>query len=588
MADQPEQSSPVLQQLLLSLSQSADQPESSVSDLIDFLASISAQSDPDNQDSEATAFKTLTQLHHFIASQSDQAIFDQLQFELPKAVSEFGGVSGRCLEVVESIIDRFISMCGARDMLAVLGEALDSLNKKGGDYGYVVPLLSGFSKVFLSLQRRHFEQVRQATCIIFKVLKDVSSKLEDEAELQKLFDRAGGLANSIHAVCMKLEGGVYEKLSALLGLYVLEIVALVSMNFEASCSQAFVLQLSSFFPFCGFSYLGLITGSDVDKISRIVIGDDKDLYVDCFLDVKCGASVSVIWGQASNEVAVAAHEDLTAVKNELQNNQTKRWQAFGMLKHILASVTLPWELKKHAIDFLHSIRGGNISPCDEHSDFSTDMPGLFAALQAIQMVIMYTADTELRKNAFGAFKWILADIPTCHRFDILKALITKSDSSSMIAILFDIVKVEMHKESCEKMGNDEVLREEHNAHPRSSLWTASILELVEFILRPPKGGPPSFPEHTDSVLSALNLYRYVLIAESRGNTNYTGVLSRSNLQKAYNEWLLPLRTLVTGIVAKNKNESDELAVDTLCSFNPVELVLYRCIELVEEKLKEST
>ncbi|XP_004290927.1 PREDICTED: aberrant root formation protein 4 isoform X2 [Fragaria vesca subsp. vesca] len=588
MADQPEQSSPVLQQLLLSLSQSADQPESSVSDLIDFLASISAQSDPDNQNSEATAFKTLTQLHHFISSQSDQAIFDQLQFELPKAVSEFGGVSERCLEVVESIIDRFISMCGARDMLAVLGEALDSLNKKGGDYGYVVPLLSGFSKVFLSLQRRHFEQVRQATRIIFKVLKGVSSELEDEAELQKMFDRAVGIADSIHAVCMKLEGGVHEKLSALLGLYVLEIVALVSMNFEASSSQAFVLQLSSFFPYCGFSYLGLITGSDVDKISRIVIGDDKDLYVDSFVDVKCGASVSVIWGHASNEVATAAHEDLTAVKNELQNNQTKRWQAFGMLKHILASVTLPWELKKHAIDFLHSIRGGNISPCDEHSDFSADMPGLFAALQAIQMVIMYTADTELRKNAFDAFKWILADIPTCHRFDILKALITKSDSSSMIAILFDIVKGEMHKESCEKMGNGRALREEHNAHPRSSLWTASILELVEFILRPPKGGPPSFPEQTDSVLSALNLYRYVLIAESRGKTNYTGVLSRSNLQKAYNEWLLPLRTLVTVIVAKNKNESDELTVDTLCTFNPVELVLYRCIELVEEKLKEST
>lgn len=27
-----------------------------------------------------------------------------------------------------------------------LAQALDSLNKKGGDYGYVVPLLSGFSK----------------------------------------------------------------------------------------------------------------------------------------------------------------------------------------------------------------------------------------------------------------------------------------------------------------------------------------------------------------------------------------------------------------------------------------------------------
>lgn len=588
MSDQPEQSSPVLQKILNSLSQSVDRPQCSVSELIDFLNSVLAQSDSDNEDAEATAFETLTQVHQFISSPSlDQGIIDQLLFELPKAVAEFGGVSDRCLEVAESIIDRFVSMCGARDMLSVLGEALAYLTAKRGDYGYVAPLLSGFSKVFLCLERRHFEQVKEATGIILKVLKAVSLELEGETELQKLFYRAVDIANSIRAVCMKLSGGVYDKLCALLGLYVLEIMALVSMNFKALSSQPFVLQLSSFFPFGGLSYLGLITGSDVDKISRIVIGDDEEIYVSCFSDINCGSSLSVIWGYASDEVARAAAEDLTAVKDELRNNQTKRWQAFGMLKHILASVTLPKELKKNAIDFLLSIRGGNISPCDEHNDISSDMPGLFAVLQAVQMVIMYTSDTVLRKNAFDVFKWILADIPTSHRFDILKALITKSDSSSMIAILLDIVKGEMHKESCEKMGNNEALREENKAHPHSSLWTANVLELVELILRPPKGGPPTFPEHTDSVLSALNLYRYVLIAESRGTTNYTGVLSRSNLQKAYNEWLLPLRTLVTGIMAKNEHANDELAL-TLCTLNPVELVLYRCIELVEEKLKEST
>lgn len=153
MADQTEQSSPVLQTILNSLSQSVDQPQSSVSELIDFLNSILAQSDPDNEDEEATAFQTLTQVHRFISSPSldqvqfhqihhlfpiliptlydlmyanclliIQGIIDQLLFELPKAVSEFGGVSDRCLEVAESIIDRFVTMCGARDMLSVLGE----------------------------------------------------------------------------------------------------------------------------------------------------------------------------------------------------------------------------------------------------------------------------------------------------------------------------------------------------------------------------------------------------------------------------------------------------------------------------------
>lgn len=56
----------------------------------------------------------------------------------------------------------------------------------------------------LCLERRHFEQVKEATGIILKVLKAVSSELEVETELQKLFDRAVDIANSIRAVCMKL------------------------------------------------------------------------------------------------------------------------------------------------------------------------------------------------------------------------------------------------------------------------------------------------------------------------------------------------------------------------------------------------
>ena len=38
-------------------------------------------------------------------------------------------------------------------------------------------------------------------------------------------------------------------------------------------------------------------------------------------------------------------------------------------------------------------------------------------------------------------------------------------------------------------------------------------------------------------------------------------------------------------MAENKNDYDQFAVDAICSINPVELVLYRCIELVEENIK---
>ncbi|RVW53825.1 Aberrant root formation protein 4 [Vitis vinifera] len=78
----------------------------------------------------------------------------------------------------------------------------------------------------------------------------------------------------------------------------------------------------------------------------------------------------------------------------------------------------------------------------------------------------------------------------------------------------------------------------------------------------------------------------IMVINEIGKTNCTGVLSKNNLHKAYNEWLLPLRTLVTGIEAENKNDYDQLVVDMVCALNPVELVLYRCIELVEEKLKQ--
>lgn len=97
----------------------------------------------------------------------------------------------------------------------------------------------------------------------------------------------------------------------------------------------------------------------------------------------------VILGHAYDEVAEAAKEDLTSVTDELKRNQTKRWQAVGMLKHILAPATLPWELKKHAINFLLCITDGDISHYDEHDDFSSYMPSLFTALQVGSLPSLY-------------------------------------------------------------------------------------------------------------------------------------------------------------------------------------------------------
>lgn len=47
-------------------------------------------------------------------------------------------------------------------------------------------------------------------------------------------------------------------------------------------------------------------------------------------------------------------------------------------------------------------------------------------------------------------------------------------------------------------GHDELLQAEKSCQ-RSLFWSESVLELVELILRPPKGEPPTLPEDSDAV-----------------------------------------------------------------------------------------
>ncbi|KAJ0090255.1 hypothetical protein Patl1_12539 [Pistacia atlantica] len=554
-----------LQDILTSISKEIEcgnigQSEILVSELVKFLDSI--ESDHSNDDIKNNAYEILSEIHKFLSSSSlDQAVIDALSFELPKTVTRFAGVSSSCSEIVNSVIDRFVATCSPRDMLSILCEALDSLIKTTKLSDNFVPLLSGLSKVLLFTQRRHFEQVKVAVPVILKVLKSVSSESDDE-NTEPLFDRAIGIADSIHAVCAKL------------------VLVSISMECKVSKCVPLISQLSHFFPFCRLSYFGLITGCDVDTMTNMIIGEDEDDYKSCISYVEQGASLSVIWGHVSDQVAQAAEEDLTAVKSELKSNQTKKWQAIGMLKHILSSGNLPYEFKEHAINFLLDITDENISQENDgdHNDFSSYMPSVFAALQAVVMVIICSPSSALRKKTFDAFKRVVAEIPRSEKRDFLKAMIINCNSPSM-----EVLKENQQRTSI----RNQVLPAENIACAHALFWPAVVLELVDLVLRPQKGGPPLLPEHGDAVLSALNLYRFVLLTESKEESN-SEVLSKSNLQRAYHEWLLPLRTLVTGIMTENKNDCDEFAVDTVCTLNPVELVLYRCIELVEEKLKHST
>ncbi|KAK1407885.1 hypothetical protein QVD17_39512 [Tagetes erecta] len=583
-----------LQQTLASCSQAiADgdlkKSDESISTLVHYLDSVSS----DEQLSDDPAFHALSQIYHYLISPSlDQAVVDALAFELPKAVAKLGCLSTRCFENAERIINHFVKSCSPRDMVSIICEAMTFSSDGFDDPSYFTPLLGALAKAFEALQRRPFEQVKAALPVVLKVLEAVLSNPEDQnnTRLVDLCEKSILIAHSLKAICIKLDHKD-KKLSALFGLYVLQITALISKGVGAQTSiwSSMMLQLSSFLHYCGLTYLDLVTGHDVDMAISFLSQGDEDDFVSCFSYVGCGAALTVLWVDLSNEVGDATKQDLKAVKDELVKNQTKRWEALGVLKRIFASINLPWELKRHAIDLLFCIMEG-VGTQNEHDaslDYSVNMPSLYASLQAIQLVIVYASDPLLRKKAFDTFKMVLADLPPSLRFDLLMALTRNSELSSMIAILLDCVREQMYREYHSK--ENEFGNAENNTLQHSSpFWTAKVLDFVEFVLKPPNGGPPVLPEFTDAVLSALNLYRFILINESSGNTSYTQVLTKNKLQKVLREWLEPLRALVASVRAENQKYNNQVAVDTLCGLYPVEFVLYRCIELAEENLKHST
>lgn len=559
--------------------------EDSISEISELLGSISDAviSDPDDDTALNNATAVLSHIQSYLFNPSlDQGVIDALSFELPKAIAKFAGVSPKFSEIVDSIIDLFTTKCSPRDMISVFCEALDAFSKTTDAPGYVASLLYGASKVFLSIQRRPLEQIKVAVPIILHALEAASFDLDNgDAGLKDLFGRAIDVANSIQSTCKKLEGVANEQLRALLGLYVLQVMTIISitMGDEVAICLHLIQNLSHFFPYCGLSYADIVAGQGVDPLAHVVCGDDTNDFKDCFSYIKHGAVLSVIWGYIFVIVAHAAEQDLEALKDELRSMQRKRWSAIGMLKYIFSLGKLPFTIKKHAISFLLDITE-NIDQQELNEDTmcSSLTPSIISSLQGIMSVVMNAPDAVLRKNAMVALKRVLADNPPSLRLDMMQVLVSTCSSSSMKALILDYVR--------ENLRNDYRKLQEGKICSSSSFWDSGVLDLVELVLRPPDGGPPSLPEQSDAVLSALNLYRYVLVTESTGKTNYTGVASRSNLQKAYNEWLLPLRTLVSGIVAQNEDEYDQLAVDIVCALNPVELVLYRCIELVEEKLKQ--
>ncbi|KAL4371733.1 hypothetical protein AHAS_Ahas06G0195300 [Arachis hypogaea] len=615
-----------------------------ISELVNFLDSLSdaALSDPNNEPAQNDAFDALTEIHQYnmfsFSCPGEEAV-DALSFELPKAVSKFA--------------DQFLEKCGPRDMLSILCNTLGYSSNMTKAASYIVPPLSGLSKVFTSNKRCHFEQVQVAVSIILNVLNAVAldSDDSDDAELESVFHRAVGIANSIYGVCNKLDGVSNEKLRALLGLYVLQCLALLSasISYKDSTCHLMVLELSQISSYCGLTYMSLLTAFDVETVAGFVFGEDKDAHMSCLSHVKHGASLSeeddqkklkglevmmaTITEAVHHLVSLRLCDQSTPIdecgrstkeckeeKNlELQGEEEELNDFLSTLINPLDDLVEPslvefemdvdidlmqpprydlsdgkdledigeeaFEFEKAWFIVVASSRfrckgwshaqligfrrvfgclienSACLSPEWNHNDQFEDgcenkiwdlelqeenqlwelifyeelhqslgkLNWNLGALWRTKLLngyqVCHRARSEKKilcfaeSNVFSiqdnAFP-VLADIFDTQRFDILKALITNTDSSSMIAIFIDIFRRKMHMEVCNSTSVKESLDSNNETYPDMPFWTPSVLELVESVLRPPRGGPPSCPDASDAVLSALNLYRFVLMTESTG------------------------------------------------------------------------
>ncbi|KAL6839152.1 hypothetical protein ACP4OV_031043 [Aristida adscensionis] len=536
------------------------------------------------------AEELLREVHAFLSCPtSNQMATDALSLVLPKPVAKLGALGRSCQEVAATIIKFFVANCSPRDMLSIFCEALDTPMELPNGSAYLVLLLNGLAEVLALIQRRHIKQVEVVLPAVLKVMEATVSECDEEhgKTAVDLFNAALGIGNAIQEMCKSMVNKNKEDLCAILGLYSLQNIALVSQSKQQDILSAcgpIILQYARFLKFCGFTYVDLLTGNGViaatDKLSK---GEDAD-YVDCFSSTMDGAMLAVVWTFMYDDMTKYAGAELELALEEIQDNYMNKWEAITMLKYVLSSINYPWIIKSHSINLLLTLAHENdIEEITDHVDFTFWTPRIFATLKAIESVMMSAPEALVRKKAFAALKKVISMVPSSHRFDILEALVNNSVSPSLTGILLDLVREQVLRES-RRAGQDSVESDGLQNHGEVPHWASHALDLVGLILRPPEGGPPRLPDQHEQVLSALNLLRLLLIIDS-GGSRLGKLFQKATLQKVHSEWLIPLRPVVAGIQSENEKDDSEIANQILCTLNPVQLVLYRCTELVEEKMK---
>ncbi|KAG0597838.1 hypothetical protein M758_12G024400 [Ceratodon purpureus] len=566
------------------------------------------------------------------SASSGLVLCEKLGLELPKVAVKFVNLSQACQDHCLSIIEALAENCSPREMFAAFMEALN-MYTASQTLICCIPLIQGLSLVFSRLQRRHAQFFQEASSGLLALLRlATQDEVDDEGEEETSIESVQGLeegnvvppeqiraaivenivqlAQVVRETCVALDVEEQrEDFQQKLGMFVLQTLGIAGEQFahpgwEVPVS---VMELVELLPVCGLSMSLLFTRNQIEVLIELTSDDvtggtdqvgQKDQKR---AEALKGAALAGYWLLARNQVATALEASLNCIKEEFRITGRK-----GVVTALSVATSL---LRGRSSRPLSSVPAAGLSlvytlldaastlefPIDdvEGDGWMALTLGSLPSLQNLQNVVVYAPSIEMRRQGYAALKKVTQDVlPEGARLQCLQILISNCPFPSLVSLHLICIKDEVAKAWPPSRQQQEKPSDDVNSagegqnlqHVTSPFVSEAVLEVIGNVLRPKTGSPPELPAQIDSVQSALNLYRFILIRESSGKTNYTGVLSKAALSKSRNLWLLPLRELVGGVSLGLIMEDNEMSADMTLAIDSLQSVLYRCIELNEEAL----
>ncbi|OAE28428.1 hypothetical protein AXG93_115s1170 [Marchantia polymorpha subsp. ruderalis] len=498
--------------------------------------------------------------------------------DLLEVVVQYAGISEGCEANINTLIANMAASCDPREMFTIFFEVIN-IYTKPRTLHLCIPLLHGLSIVFPRIRRRQVEFFKEAIPGLLEVgraaleVKGATGENDSDDEVSE--SRAQQIPH--YRVPDNIPSKLVEKLVNL-GKTMREVYTGDSL---ASCSTSaieggvpeIVMEVMNLLSSSNLFVKEILTTRKLEEILDRYSDEDEDQILRTRFEATVGAALAVYWyifNKDSSTVTLV----FDFLKSQVENSGRQGVSYVINMASILL-VPLGWNqdvsFQQKGVTLLTSILEvlktiSNTSHTVQPDDSSIY---IMPALKRIQDLVVHTANTKLRREAYALLIKVSL-LLNCVKDEVVSAWPPVVD-----------LPIQRGSDGLSTSASAETFTEGMTLSP---FVNSQVLQFIQCVLRTRDGDLAELPRNIDAVVSALNLYRFLLIRESSGNTNYTQVLGHDELVKGRTYWLLPIREQalsVRSVLERVDSETDSSA-DMMLAIDCLQSVLYRCLEIVEE------